>query len=337
MSHSSVNIAVVPMRLETTTEEMIQHDLAAIRKVNRRVNVTNIGPLMNAERKGDGTARQKLDGILADAEIIYANMPFGNIFPRVPKLKWIHTPLAGAERILTPEVVRSPIVVTNSRFHGPQIGELTFNLMLMLARQSPRHYALQREKKWQPIIPDLLWGKTLGILGLGNIGQAVAHLGKAFHMRVIALRAHPEARSKNVDAVYPPSALKEMLGQSDFAVVILPLTSETRNIIGEAELRAMKPTAYLINVGRGGLVDEDALLRALTEKRIAGAGLDVFATEPLPAESPFWEMPNVIVSPHNAGQRKDYFEQATVQFCQNLRRYLRGLPLRNIVDKQRGY
>ena len=334
MARATVNVVIsMPTAIDAAFQESSQN----IRNVSRRVILTDIINLVIAKRNGDIEAGQKINAILGETEVLYGFLPEGKIVACAPKLKWIQTPMAGAESILTPDVVSSSIIVTNSRFHGPQISELAFNLMLMLARQSPQQVNFQTKKKWQSILPELLHGKTLGVLGLGSIGQAVAHLGKAFRMRVIALRAHPEAPSRYVDAVFPSHALHEVLAQSDFVVLTLPLTAETQHIIREAELRVMKPNAFIINVGRGGLIDEDALVRALQEKRIGGAGLDVFAKEPLPQASPLWELPNVIVSPHNAGMRKDYFERATEQFCQNLRRYLRGQPLMNIVDKVRGY
>jgi phosphoglycerate dehydrogenase-like enzyme len=179
----------------------------------------------------------------------------------------------------------------------------------------------------------------VGIVGLGHIGREVARLAKAFGMRVLATRrsARKSRRAKYVDHLFSPDKLRDLLSESDYVVLTLALTPETRGIIGEAELRSMKPTAYLINVARGGLVDEAALVRALEEQRIAGAGLDVFTTEPLPQDSPLWGFENVIISPHIAGGMEDYVARATAVFCENLRRYLGGRRLINVVDKGKGY
>jgi phosphoglycerate dehydrogenase-like enzyme len=328
-----INIVVSrPVRLNWPTD-----CLQEITAVSSRIKLNDISELIEAEAKGDIAATAQIDSILKEAEILYGNISPKTFMSRAPKLKWIQTPLAGVDFFLKPEIINSPVILTNARIHGTQIRELVFNLMLMLARQSYQHFRYQQQKKWQPIMPSLLEKKTIGILGMGNIGQAVAKLSKAFGMRVVAMRARAAIPNKYVDITYPPTGLREILAQADYLVIILPLTPETRNLIGETELRAMKPTAYLINVARGGIVDEAALIRALRENWIAGAGLDVFATEPLPADSELWDLPNIIISPHNAGTRPDYYELATKQFCKNLKLYLSGKELINVVDKQKGY
>jgi phosphoglycerate dehydrogenase-like enzyme len=179
----------------------------------------------------------------------------------------------------------------------------------------------------------------VGIVGLGHIGREVARLSKAFGMKVIATRRSVSApgKARNVDLLLPQSRMKRMLAVSDYVVLSVPLMPETRHIIGEAELNAMRSTARLINIGRGRLVDEEALIRALDKKVIAGAGLDVTYTESLPKESPLWRFENVILSPHISGSREDYVLHATAMFCENLRRYLDGKRLLNVVDRKRGY
>jgi len=174
---------------------------------------------------------------------------------------------------------------------------------------------------------------------LGAVGQEIARLCKAFGMRVIGIRRSDGAASPcpDVDRVYPREQLPELLAESDFVVLALPLTKETQGMIGEKELRVMKPTAFLINVARGAIVDEEALVRALTEKWIAGAGLDVFTREPLPPESPLYAMDNVIFSPHISGDIPDYESRAVEVFCENLRRYLAGEPFLHEVDREKGY
>jgi len=182
-----------------------------------------------------------------------------------------------------------------------------------------------------------LCGKTLGIVGLGGIGSEVAKRAKAFGMRVIATRRRPDRRSEFADEVRGADELGWLLGESDFVAVCSALTHETRHLIGAEELKRMKATAYLINIGRGGLVDEGALVAALRGGEIAGAGLDVFEREPLPSESPLWEMPNVMITPHDAGSSPRSHERLMEVFLENLRRYVAGEPLLNVVDKRAGY
>jgi phosphoglycerate dehydrogenase-like enzyme len=188
-------------------------------------------------------------------------------------------------------------------------------------------------------MPQELYGKTVGIVGLGHIGSEVARLAKAFGCRVIATRRSAVERTSGgaVDEVLPPSDLPYLLGESDFVVLAVPLTQETRELIGERELAAMKDSAVLINIGRGGSVDEPALVRSLKDGTIAGAGLDVFSQEPLPPESELWQLENVIMSPHLSGGTEIYNQRATDIFCENLRRYLENKTLMNVADASRGY
>jgi phosphoglycerate dehydrogenase-like enzyme len=256
---------------------------------------------------------------------------------RAPNLRWIQTPLAGVDAFLTPEIVSGPVILTNARGVGIRVAETAMLLMLMLAKKTPLFERYRREKRWKKEVPDLLESKTVGILGLGIIGSEIAHLARAFHMKVIAVEIRQRKPADPVDIFLPPARLPELLTRSDFVVCALPLTRDTFKMIGEAQLKMMKPTSYLINIARGAIIDEEALIRALEENRIAGAGLDVFMQEPLPPGSPLWDMPNVVLTPHIAGQRPDYDLQATILFCKNLRRYLKGQKLLNIIDKERGF
>jgi phosphoglycerate dehydrogenase-like enzyme len=244
------------------------------------------------------------------------------------------------DRFIDTDIWQSPVVLTGvSGIHATPIGEYVLMIMLMLAKKAPLYFELKAKHEWMRFMPSVLRGKTVGILGLGSIGREVARLSGAFGMRVIATRrsARATTRARYVDKVFPPGQLHQLLAESDYVAVTLPLTPETRNIIGEAELNAMKSTGYIINIGRGSLIDESALIRALRDNRIAGAGLDVTAIEPLPADSPLWEMDNVILSPHISGGMEDYTARATDIFCENLRRYLSGKRLKNIIDKKKGY
>jgi len=314
--------------------------LRQIAAVSTGVNVQDIFELSRLDYRVDPDARKQLDALLAGAEVIFAFRLPRDLLARAPNLKWIQVTAAGVDGFIDNELRQSPVIMTNtSGIHAIPIAEFVVSFMLMFVKQAPRYFDLKQKKQWQRPIPDILYSRTVGIVGLGRIGREVARLSKAFGMRVIATRrsAKSGARARNVDLVLPREQLPQLLSESDFVVIALPLTPETENLIGEAELRAMKPAAYLINIGRGCIIDEEALVRALSEGWIAGAGLDVFATEPLPLESRLWELPNVILSHHVSGDMTDYNVRATGVFCENLKRYLEGKRLLNIVGKKRGY
>lgn len=286
-----------------------------------------------------GFPKDKFEALLSQAEVLYGYSPPGSIIARAPKLKWIQTMLAGVDHFLDADIVQSPVIVTNTRgMHGTQVSELAFEMMLMLAKQAPLCFNAKQKKKWQPFTPAILRSKMVGIVGLGTIGKEVARLAKAFGMGVLAIdETRGTKRARHVDTMLPIDQLPQLLAESDFVVLTLPLTPKTNNLIGEGELRTMKSTAYLINSGRGGVVDEEALIRALDQHWIAGAGLDAFTTEPLPTESRLWGLPNVILSPHVGGRLENYNAIATELFCKNLRHYLSGEKLINVVNKKKGY
>jgi len=317
-------------------DELLQH----ITNVSPRIKLSNVSELVRAEQRGDFARKDELDALLAQAEVIYGLRLPRNVIVRAPKLKWVQVMSAGVDRFLDDEFRQSSVIMTSvSGMHATPIGEIVLELMLMFAKQAPLCFQLKQEKQWKRFMPTVLRSKTVGIVGLGNIGREVARLAKAFGMRVVATRrsAKRVMRAKGIDILLPREQLPRLLSESDFVVLSLPFTSETNKLIGEEELRAMKPTAYLINIARGNIVDEEALIRALDEHWIAGAGLDVFATEPLPADSCLWESPNVIFSPHIAGGMEDYNIRATELFCKNLRHYLSGDNLLNVIDKKKGY
>lgn len=314
--------------------------LQQITNVSPRIKLSNVSELVRAEQRGDFARKDELDALLAEAEVIYGLRLPKDVIARAPKLKWVQVMSAGVDRFLDDEFRQSSVIMTNvSGIHATPIGEIVLELMLMFAKQAPLCFQLKQEKQWKRFMPTVLRSKTVGIVGLGNIGREVARLAKAFGMRVVATRrsARRVVQAKYVDILLPREQLPRLLSESDFVVLSLPLTSETNKLIGEKELRTMKPTAYLINIARGNIVDEEALIRALDEHWIAGAGLDVFATEPLPADSRLWEFPNIIFSPHIAGGMDDYNIRATELFCKNLRHYLSGKNLLNVIDKKKGY
>ena len=314
--------------------------LRQISSISPRMKLTDISDLSRAAYRGDPASKEKLDVLLADTEVIFGGRLPQNVITRAPRLKWVQVMSAGVEGFLDTDMIASPVVLTNvSGIHATPISEFVLALMLMFVKQAPLSFQMKQEKQWRRLTPTVLRSKTVGIVGLGSIGREVARLAQAFDMRVLATRrsAKEVGRARYVDIMLPQSQLRELLGESDFVVLAVPLTPETRKLIGEEELRSMKPTAYLINIARGGIVDEPVLIRALDEHWIAGAGLDVFATEPLPADSRLWELPNVILSPHISGAAEDYVLRATEIFLENLRRYLNGKKLLNVVDKKKGY
>ena len=257
-----------------------------------------------------------------------------------PNLKWIQLTSAGADRLLNSGFIEGGVTVTTvSGLHATPIGEFVLAAILMFAKGAPQTMRAQLKREWTRFAPRELSGKTVGVVGLGHIGAEVGRLAKAFGCRVIATKrsATEEHRGLYADEIMPASELHRLLGESDFVVLSMPLTPETRGMIGEAELRAMKPSAVLVNIARGPVTVEADLIRALREGWIAGAALDVFDKEPLPADSPLWDMENVILTPHISGGTEIYNQRAVTIFADNLRRYLAGEPLQNVVDPARGY
>ncbi|MBN1689598.1 MAG: D-2-hydroxyacid dehydrogenase [Dehalococcoidia bacterium] len=308
--------------------------------VGARITITSVFDIMYEDMGGDAAAKERLDYILSEAEIIYGYGLPNDVIARSPKLKWVQMTSTAVDKFLTDDLRRSSVVMTNVRgMHSVPVGEFVISQMLMFAKGAHRCFQQKQGKQWKPFMPLMLYAKTVGIVGLGNIGRQVARLSKSLGMRVLGVR-RSEAKSKTtkyVDEIFPRRQLKKMLNDCDFVVLTVPLTAETENMIGEAELRSMKPTAYLINVSRGNVVNEDALVNALENNRIAGAGMDVFAVEPLPPGSRLWDLSNVMLSPHIAGGMECYAEQATDIFCENLRRYMNGQKLLRTVDKKKGY
>ena len=282
---------------------------------------------------------------------------FDRLLARAPRLAWVHSASAGVERALTPAARERGIVITNARgvFSRP-IAEYVMMMILAVRRKLPALLELQRERTWQPLEGGELRDVTVGIVGLGSIGRAVGALATAFGCRVIATRRRPEAigggAPTGADAVGSdelsfgeamlervggPETLPALLAESDFVVLAAPLTPETENMIDAATLASMKPGAWLINVARGRLVDERALLRALRDGPIGGAILDTFRDEPLQPTSPFYDLPNVIVTPHTSWSSSRVLDRSVELFCDNLRRFAAGDPLLNVVDQRQGY
>ena len=296
------------------------------------------------------------DGPLDDVEVMLrgwlSSEAFDRILVRAPRLSWVHSATSGVERALTPAALERGVVVTNARgvFSRP-IAEYVLMMILAVSRRLPQLLELQRERTWQPLEGAELRDVTVGIVGLGSIGRAVGTLATAFGCRVVAVRRRAEAGSSpgspdeeggalgevTFDRVGGPETLPELLAESDFIVLAAPLTPETEEMINEATLELVKPGAWLINVARGRLIDERALLRALRDGTIGGAVLDTFRDEPLPPMSSFYDLPNVIVTPHTAWSSGRVLDRSVELFCDNLRRFATGEPLLNVVDPSAGY
>jgi phosphoglycerate dehydrogenase-like enzyme len=285
------------------------------------------------------------DPLIGDAEVVlgyHARFPM----EAAPRLKWLHLAADGVDHLRGAPIMASArdVVITNTRVFGTPIAEYVFASALAFYRDFARiRQRFQTERvyptnQWAEYCGGELSGKTLAILGYGDIGHALAPRARAFEMDVVAVRRSVEqVECQDGVRVYPRAALREVLARGDIVVVCLPLTDETQGLIGPAEFQAMKRSAYLVAVGRGGVIDESALVQALRQGWIAGAGLDVYASKPVPRDSPLFDLPNVIMTPHMAGITRAFPPRLADLFCENLRRYLGREPLLNVVDKRKGY
>ncbi len=282
-----------------------------------------------------------LAGVLPDVEIM-AGWTTPELIARAPRLRWVHQWAAGAEWVLEhPQAAARDFILTNTAgIHAIPITEHVLGMMLAFARGLHRAIRAQTRRAWSYPEKDNLFelaGKTLLLVGVGGIGAHLATVATALGMRVVGVRRNPALSAPGVAQMVGPDRLLALLPEADFVVLTVPLTTETGALFGARELRAMRPTAYLINIGRGAVLQETALVQALHAGWLAGAGLDVFETEPLPQESPLWAMDNVIITGHYAGHSPHYDARAFETFLDNLRRYRAGKPLVNVVDKMLGY
>lgn len=341
----------VPMAIAVSpilSARIRQRDLERIREVSPGSRIVNLSV--------EGLA----DGPVDDVEVLLRGWlvaeAFDRLLVRAPDLTWVHSATSGVERALTPAALARDVLVTNARgvFSRP-IAEHVLLMILAISRHLPELLELQHERTWQPLEGRELRELTVGIVGYGSLGRAVASLASAFGSRVIAMRRRPDAPDDGsagarratdddgfpfepaLDRLVGPGGLHELLAESDIVVLAAPLTAETDGMIDEAAVAAMKRDAWVINVARGRLIDDTALIRALRENRIGGAALDTFRDEPLPPASPYWEMPNVIVTPHTAWSSARVLDRSIDLFCDNLVRFSRGEPLRNVVDPAAGY
>lgn len=314
--------------------------------------ILDVGPGIEIDVSHDSEER---DRKVREADILFTHRP-GIDMNNAPNLKWIHFMWEGVDHILTGEDDYPGIILTNSSgAHSIPIAEYVFACMLQFTKKFDLYREYQSRREWlgwwdQPQTGSLN-GKTIGIVGYGRIGRAVAKIARGFDMRVIAMKRDPKMRRNDEfdtprccdmegeipEIIYGPDELGQLLSESDFVVLSLPLTQETHHIIGTDELRRMRSSSYLVNIGRGELIDEKALITALKEGWIAGAGLDVFEEEPLSPDSELWDMENVIATPHSS-TGGDWADEAVCNlFVENLKRFMKGDKLLNVVDKSRGY
>jgi phosphoglycerate dehydrogenase-like enzyme len=260
------------------------------------------------------------------AEILMSfgvRLPRG-IFANAPRLKWVHAFGTGVDGIADQDTLARDVLITSTKgIHGPPVAEAALASMLALSRDLPRSVRAQDRRAWDKWRMRLLHRKTVGILGVGAIAQALAPRCQAMGMTVVGISRAPRPAA-GFDRMVARAELEQAAGEFDYLVLLLPLEPDTRHIVGERVLAAMKPTSYLINVARGGVLDDAALVRALEGRKLAGAALDVFDQEPLPADHPFWRMPNVIITPHFGGYYDRYVEDSADQICRNLERFLAG-------------
>jgi phosphoglycerate dehydrogenase-like enzyme len=321
-------------------------------------HLRTISPRLKFTRKLVKSMDEIAPDVLESTDILYT----AGIVPEpdtAPRLRWIQCHFAGVDRLLSQPFFASKdiIVTTASGVHAVTMAEYSFGMMLAFGRKIPTMIRHAQKAEWPTdrfniFIPRELRRSTLGIIGYGSIGREIARLAKAFGMEVLATKRdvmHPQAINEFaepgtgdpdgscVSRLYPPEATASMVSLCDFVVVTAPATAKTHNLINDHVLGQMKENAVIINISRGSLIDEDALIRALQGGKIAGAGLDVFAQEPLPSASPLWKLPNVILSPHISGNTVHYNETAAELFGQNLERFLNNQDLLNRVDHERGY
>jgi phosphoglycerate dehydrogenase-like enzyme len=292
-----------------------------------------------------GNKAEAFERAAPEASVIFNWSGSGTLLREVlgmcPTVQWVHCRAAGLDDLLSSELVDHLAPLTNgSGVFSPPLGEFVLGAILYFAKDFRRLIRNQAAGVWEQFDVTEVAGQTAGIVGYGDIGRAVATRLKAMGINILASRRSiPPAGAGDplVSKYFAPDGLAEMIPQCDYVVVTAPLTPETRGMIGAREFAAMKPAAVVINVGRGAVIDEPAMIQALTEKRILGAALDVFTAEPLPAGHPFFKLENVLLSPHSTDHTRDWLERAMQFFLAQFERFAKGEPLLNVVDKKRGY
>ena len=282
---------------------------------------------------------QDIEKHLLNAEVVVGIPSAIPNLSSAKNLKWVHSFSAGMDKVLTPELIQSSILASNSSgIHATPIAEHIIAFMLIFTKKLRESFEQQEQKVWQRIDTlSELRDKTMLVVGLGHIGMEASRLASSFNMHVIATDTPGKEKPDFVEELGTPEQVSGFLNRADFVVLALPHTKETHHFMNEQLLNEMQSHAVLINIGRGGVVDEEALIAALQNQRIGGAALDVTETEPLPQGSPLWGMDNVVITPHQSGISERYMERAIDVFCLNLKAYLKEETLPNLVDKERGY
>lgn len=289
-----------------------------------------------------GTSTEAFERLAEEADVILSWSLSGKVlrevFAMTPRVKWVHSRSAGLDTVLFPELIASPVPLTNGKgVFSQSLGEFALGAILYFAKDFRRMVRNQEAGRWEQFDIEEISRQTVGIVGYGDIGRACASRAKAMGMQVLAVKRHATGADPIASEVFRPENRADMIARCDYVIAAAPLTPETRGMIGEREFAAMKPNAVVINVGRGPVIDEAAMVRALTDRRIKGAALDVFEHEPLPAGHPFYRLDNVLLSPHCADHTSDWTEQAMRFFLAQFERYRKGEPLENVVNKQLGY
>jgi phosphoglycerate dehydrogenase-like enzyme len=291
----------------------------------------------------DAWDRETLRRLLPEADVAFTPFVDRDLFASLPRLRWVQSPAVGVGSLMFPDLLASRVVITSARgIRARSIAEHVLGVTIALARAMPAALRAQAAHRWAQEELETeartLQGQRMGIVGLGAIGLEVVKVAAPFGFRISAIRRRVgELCPDGVEAVWTPDRLPELLGQSDVVVLAAPHTPETKRLIGRAQLDQIKRGALVINVARGKLVDDEAVIAALRDGRLGGAALDVFSEEPLEASSPYWDLPNVIITPHTSGAMRDYWTPLVALFSDNLRRFEKGAPLLNVVDKVAGY
>ena len=291
----------------------------------------------------DAWDRDTLRRALPDADVAFTPFIDRDVFPLATRLRWVQSPAVGVGSLMFPELLASSVVLTSARgIRARSIAEHVLGVTIALARRLPAALRAQAAHRWAQEELETearaLQGQRMGIVGLGAIGLELVKIAAPFGFRISAIRRSvTEPPPPGVETVWPPERLPELLAQSDVLVLAAPHTPETKRLIGPAQLDQIKRGALLINVARGTLVDDEAVIAALRDGRLGGAALDVFTKEPLEPSSPYWDLPNVIITPHTSGAMQDYWTPLVALFAENLRRFEKGEPMLNVVDKIAGY
>ena len=280
---------------------------------------------------------EELGDRVSDVDIIYGHIGAADL-AKAESLRWVQVASAGVEGMMYPAFKASDIILTNSRrMHGSQIAEHAFALLLSLTRRIVTQYEFMKDKRWEKVPCIELAGMTMGILGLGGIGRAIATRAKAFEFNVIAVDPEPMEKPESVAELGKLDWLLDFMAKSNVVVVCCPITPETHKLLSHEQFNQMRDGSYLVNISRGKVVDEEALIAALRSGKLAGAGLDVTYTEPCPPESPLWTEPNVVLTAHSAGSSQHIEARTMRLFIDNLHRYVKGELLINVADKEKGY